>query len=163
MTAKIQRLRPKRYDAICESLQLALDLPLELRQETRDDIAHALGRFQPPDNWIFAMINPDQQRAILKAIQNSPRPFATVMVWNACISRLNYGSTAEVMASRQQLSEDTGMRPQEVSAGLSRLVEIGALVKIGKGRYAINPHVAWQGPLVQRQEAAKEVQFRLIE
>ena len=36
------RLRPKRHDAICESIQLALDLPLDLKQETRDKVAEAV-------------------------------------------------------------------------------------------------------------------------
>jgi hypothetical protein len=40
---------------------------------------------------------------------------------------------------------------------LSQLAEIGALVKLRPGRYAINPHVVWTGDLVKRQEAAKHV------
>ncbi len=80
MSAKIKRLRPKRHDAICESLQLALDLPLGLKQETRDDIAEALGRFAPPESWGFVMLNPEQQRIVLKAIGSCARPLATLKV-----------------------------------------------------------------------------------
>ena len=48
MATKVTRMRPQRHDAICESIQLALDLPLGLKQETRDDLADVLGRFAPP-------------------------------------------------------------------------------------------------------------------
>jgi hypothetical protein len=37
-----------------------------------------------------------------------------------------------------------------------RLAEIGALLKLRPGRYAINPHVGWSGGLVERHAAAKD-------
>jgi hypothetical protein len=40
---------------------------------------------------------------------------------------------------------------------MTRLTEIGALVRLRPGRYAINPHVGWNDDLVKRQEAAKNV------
>jgi DNA-binding transcriptional ArsR family regulator len=165
MTAQMHRLRPKRHDAVTEALQLVLELPLELTDRTRDDLVEALGKYAPPDSWGFVMLNPDQQRMVLKAINAGPKPAITLRVWNACISRLNYG-TAEIMASGQQLAEDADTTPQEVSRALSRLAEIGALVKLRKGRYAMNPHVGWAGSLVKRQEAMKDVepvQLRLVD
>lgn len=154
MPVKIHRLRPTRHDAICHALRLALELPLDLRQETLDDLAEALGRFLPPETWSFVMLNPDQQRYVLKAIHASARPFNTLLVWNACISRLHY-DTGEIMASRTQLAEDAQTTVQEVSRALSKLAEIGALVKLERARYAINPYVGWMGSLAKRQEAAK--------
>jgi hypothetical protein len=74
MAAKVMRMRPKRHDAICESIQLALDLPLGLKQASRDDLAEVLGRFAPPEQWVFVMLNPDQQRLVLKAINNGAAP-----------------------------------------------------------------------------------------
>jgi hypothetical protein len=70
MAAKVTRLRPKRHDVICESIQLALDMPLGLRQETRDDLADALGRFAPPETWSFVMLNPDQAAACVEGDQS---------------------------------------------------------------------------------------------
>lgn len=164
MTAKVHRLRPPRHDTVAEALQLVIDLP-STPDTVRDGLTEMLGTYTPPDAWSFVMLNPSQQRAVLKAIHAGPRPFATVMVWNACISRLNYG-TGEVMASRSQLSEDAQVRPEEVSKALTRLTEIGALLRLKPGRYAINPHVAWSGSQGQRQDAAKgtePVQLRLAD
>jgi hypothetical protein len=163
MAAKVTRMRPKRYDTICESLQLWLDLPLGLKPETRDDLADALGRFAPPESWSFAMLNPDQQRLVLKAIGDGPRPLVTLKVWNAAISHIRY-DTGEIMAGRERLAQDADVTPEHVSRALSRLTEIGALLKLRPGRYAINPHVGWTGSLVKRQEAAKDAsELRLIE
>ncbi len=53
MAAKVTRMRPKRHDAICESIKLVLDLPLGLPQVARDSLADALGRFAPPETWGF--------------------------------------------------------------------------------------------------------------
>ena len=156
MPAKVTRLRPKRHDAICESIQLALDMPLGLPQGARDALADALGRFAPPEQWVFVMLNPDQQRFVLKAIDNGPRPLTTLKVWNAAISHIRY-DTGEIMAGRERLAQDANITPDETSRALSQLAEIGALVKLRPGRYAINPHVVWTGDLVKRQEAAKHV------
>jgi hypothetical protein len=40
VTAKVHRLRPKRHDVITEALQLVLDLPLGLGNQTRDELDH---------------------------------------------------------------------------------------------------------------------------
>src|SRR3954452_18580528 len=163
MAAKVTRMRPKRHDAICESIQLALDLPLGLKQASRDDLAEVLGRFAPPEQWVFVMLNPDQQRLVLKAINNGPRPLTTLKVWSAAISHIRY-DTGEIMAGRERLAEDAETTPEHASHALTQLVEIGALLKLRRGRYAINPHVGWTGDLVKRQEAAKNVPpVRLIE
>jgi hypothetical protein len=163
MAAKVTRMRPKRHDAICESLRLWLDLPLDLRQETRDDLAEVLGRFAPPEQWVFVMLNPDQQRLVIKAINNGPRPLTTLKVWSVAVSHIRY-DTGEIMAGRERLAEDAETTPEEASRALSMLVEIGALLKLRRGRYAINPHVGWTGSLVKRQESAKDVtELRVID
>jgi hypothetical protein len=156
MAAKVTRMRPKRHDAICESLQLVLDLPLGLPQMARDSLADALGRFAPPETWSFVMLNPDQQRLVLKAINGGNKPALTMRVWLAVISHIRY-DTGEIMAGRERLAEDAETTPDEASRALSRLFEIGALLKLRRGRYAINPHVGWAGSSVKRQEAAKAV------
>ena len=154
--AKVTRMRPKRHDAICESLRLWLDLPLDLRQETRDDLAEVLGRYAPPEQWVFVMLNPDQQRLVIKAINNGARPLTTLKVWSVAVSHIRY-DTGEIMAGRERLAEDADIVPEEASRALTQLVEIGALLKLRRGRYAINPHVGWSGSLVKRQESAKDV------
>lgn len=152
--AKVTRLRPRRHDAISESIQLILDMPLDLPQSARDSLADALGRFSPPESWPFVMMNPDQIRFVLKAIGSGPRPLHTLKVWNAAISHVHY-DTGEIMAGRARLAEDADVAPEHASRALGRLTEIGALLRLGRGRYAINPHVGWTGSLIKREAAAK--------
>lgn len=151
---KVTRLRPKRHDVIHESIQLVLDMPLDLSQAARDSLSDALGRFAPPESWPFSMINPDQIRLVVKAIDDGPRPHYTLKIWNMAISHIRY-DTGEIMASRARLAEDAGVSPAEASRALAQLTEIGALLKLRRGRYAINPHVGWSGSLYKREASAK--------
>jgi hypothetical protein len=157
----IKRVRPRQFDTVTESIKLLLDLPLDLSQATREDLSEALGRFAPPETWGFVMLNPDQQRLVLKAINKSERPMQTLRVWNAAISHIRY-DTGEIMAGRKRLSEDTETSPQDVSKALSYLTGIGALVRLKPGRYAINPHVGWQGSLLKREAQAKKTPLVVV-
>jgi hypothetical protein len=149
---KVTRLRPSRHDAIRESLQLILEMPLDQPQEVLDFLSDALGRFSPPGSWSFVMMNPDQQRLVLKAISDGPRPFSTLKIWAAAISHIRY-DTGEIMAGRARLAEDVGISPDEASRALAQLAEIGALIRISRGRYKINPYVGWTGSMVKREAA----------
>ena len=161
--SNVTRMRPKRLDLICDSLQLCLDLPLGLKQETRDDIAGRLAHYAPPERWRFVMLNPEQQRMVLRAINASDRPNPTKGTWLAAISYLDY-DTGEIMADRHQLAEDAGIHHSEVSRALNVLADIGALIRIKPGRYKINPHVGWTGDLHKRSEAAKDApQLQLVD
>jgi len=101
------------------------------------------------------MLNPDQQRLVLKAINAGDKPALTMRVWLAAISHIRY-DTGEIMAGRERLAEDAETTPDEVSRALNRLFEIGALLKLRPGCYEINPHVGWTGDLMKRQAAAKD-------
>lgn len=153
---KVTRLRPSRHDVIRESLQLILDMPLDQPQEVLDFLSDALGRFSPPESWSFVMMNPDQQRLVLRAITDGPRPFQTLKIWAAAISHVRY-DTGEIMAGRVRLSEDVGISPDEVSRALAQLAEIGALIRVARGRYKINPYVGWTGSMVKREAATMGV------
>jgi hypothetical protein len=150
----IQRMRPKRHDVITESIKLVLDMPIGLSLAVRDELSDALGRFAPPETWGFVMLNPEQQRVVVKAITDGARPLETFKVWNVVISHIRY-DTGEIMAGRERLAQDSGISLENVSRALTRLTEIGALLRLRPGRYAINPHVGWTGSLIKRQESAK--------
>jgi hypothetical protein len=153
MTATVTRLRPQRHAVIADSLRTVLNAPLGLSDVVRDGLADALGRFVPPETWGYLMLNPNQQRLLLKAILQLPNPGLTLRVWFAAVSYLRY-DTGEIMAGGKRLAEDAGTTPQEVSRALGRLVRTGAFTRLKPGRYAINPHVGWQGSLAKRQAAA---------
>jgi Firmicute plasmid replication protein (RepL) len=156
VTAKVHRLRPKQHDVVTEAMRLILDMPLGLGNQTRDELAEALGKFAPPETWTYTMVSPGQLQRILAAINAGPDSGNVLRVWTAVMCFVQYG-TNEIMAGRAKIAETAGIRSQEVSRAMTRLTEIGALVRLRPGRYAINPHVGWCGDLVKRQEAAKAV------
>jgi hypothetical protein len=109
------------------------------------------------------LIDPEQQRLVLKIITNGPRARTTLWVWNRALLHIQR-DTGEIAASACELADDAGTTADEVAWALNRLAEIGALLKLRPGRYAINPHVGWMGDPLKRQEAAKDVPpVRLIE
>ncbi|MGG5891123.1 hypothetical protein ACLF3G_29050 [Falsiroseomonas sp. HC035] len=161
--AKVVRLRPKRHDVIAEALQLALDMPLDLTDPTRDELAERLARYQPAEAWRYTMLNPQQLRALLRLINACPKPATTLSIWTAAVSYVRY-DTGEIMANRTTLAEDAGTSATEASSALARLTEMGALVRLRPGRYAINSNVGWTGSLAKREAAARETpQLRLVE
>lgn len=162
----VKKLRPKTHDVLTVSIANVLDFasPLGISQATKDDLAQAQGRVAPAEGWGFVMLNPEQQRKVLKAIDVCKNPFITLKVWNSVISFIAYDRDGEIMASRDQIADAAALTPQHTSRALSILVEIGALLRIARGRYAINPHVGWSGPLVKREDAAKDApKLRLVE
>ena len=102
------------------------------------------------------MLNPDQQRTVLKAIDATPKPLTTFKVWNACISFIAYDRDGEIMANRTQIADAACVSPAHTSTALSRLVDIGVLTRVARGRFKVNPYVAWSGPLHKREIAAME-------
>src|SRR4051812_27004586 len=107
------------------------------------------------------MLNPEQQRLVLRAITRGEKPNLTLRIWNAAISHIRY-DTGEIMAGRERLAQDADTNPDETSRALSRLTQIGALIRLKPGRYAINPHVGWQGSLIKRDDAAKHIPHLIV-
>jgi len=161
MPEKVKRLRPTRHDTITESIQTLLDAPLAMPQGTRDFLNEVLGQFTPPETWGYVMLNPEQQRLVLRAINRGEKPALTFRVWLAAISHIRY-DTGEIMASRKRLAEDAETTPQETSRALTRLTQIGALLQLRPGRYAINPHVGWSGSLRKREHSAKNTPVLVV-
>jgi hypothetical protein len=162
--AQIRRLRPKGHDKAAQALQLMLELPLVLTPTTRAELTDALSSYAP-EPWTFVMLNREQGRAIQEKINDGPRPGVTLGVWMAALSYSAYG-TGEIEATRGQLARLARTPEDEVSRALSRLVEIGALIRIGRARYALNPAVAWSGSLAERERAeaqAAATHLRIIE
>ncbi len=102
------------------------------------------------------LIDPDQQRLVLKAILNGPRPRRTLRVWGVAMVHIQR-DTGEMTARCDVLAEDAGTTPEAAAQALNQLAVIGALLELGPGRYAINPHVGWVGDPAKRRDAAKDV------
>lgn len=167
MTAEVSRLRPKRHDKITETLQLALDMPLGLKPSTRDDIAEALSRFQPPErDETYTMISHEQLRVVLKIINGGERPGMTLRVWTALVSHIqrDRNGVCAVMAGPTRLAADADTTPAEASRALNIMARANILLRLGPGRYAINPHVGLNGDLTRRGVAQQEApRLRLVE
>jgi hypothetical protein len=162
--AQVRRLRPKSYDRTAQALQFMLELPLALKPETRADLTDALSSYAP-EPWSYVMLNREQARAILRRINEGPRPGVTKGVWLAAVSYAAYG-TGEIEATREQLAELASTNLAGVSRALSRLEDIGALIRTAPGRYAINPSAAWSGSLASREQAAagsEKPELKLVE
>lgn len=155
MADKVVKLRPKGHDAIAQALQLTLELPLGLKQSSLDDIAEALGHYEPAATWTYTMISREQQRLVLKLINASKKPAITSRVWLALVSHVQL-DTGEIMAGLVRIAEDALTTKPEASRAMTYLAEVGALIRISPGRYKINPHVGWAGSLAKREAAAQE-------
>jgi predicted transcriptional regulator of viral defense system len=100
------------------------------------------------------MLSREQSRVILKRIVEGVRPGVTLAVWNASLTYAEW-NTGNIPAPVQTIAAAAGTTPTEVYRALSHLVELGALIRTARGRYAVNPDVAWSGTLVMREEAAE--------
>jgi DNA-binding IclR family transcriptional regulator len=107
------------------------------------------------NNAAQLLIGQRETRIILAKISRGPRPHATLRVWNAALVHIA-PDTGALGVSGTQLAPVAGITPSAVSRALSRLVEIGALIRTDRGRYALNPRAAWAGSLASREQAAQK-------
>ena len=100
------------------------------------------------------MISHQSGLEILGAISAGERSGVTAKVWIAAQLRAQW-NTGDINATVGELARHAGTVPSEAYRALSRLVEIGALIRTSRGRYAINPNVSWNGALAVREKAAE--------
>jgi predicted transcriptional regulator of viral defense system len=100
------------------------------------------------------MISQERGLEILAAIAARERSGVTVKIWVAAQLRAQW-NTGIVNATVGELAAHAGTVPAEAYRALSRLVEIGALIRTGRGRYAVNPAIAWNGALAVREKTVE--------
>ena len=83
----------------------------------------------------------------------------TLQVWWAALA-CAAPDTGAIQATQQQLAEQAGTTETGVSRALSQLTQIGALIRIGPGRYALNPRA---GSPASREQAAQKPGPHLLE
>jgi hypothetical protein len=104
----------------------------------------------------YTMISHKRGLEILQAIAHGERSGMTAKVWIAAQLHAQW-NTGDINATVAALASDAGTTANEAYRALSRLVEIGALIRTSRGRYAINPTVSWNGSLAVREKAAELV------
>jgi hypothetical protein len=107
---------------------------------------------RPATVWTYVMLSREQSRLILDRILQSRKPLTTLAVWEAVRSYAEW-NTGKIPVHVDALAEAARTSPTEVYRALSYLVELGALIRTARGRYSLNPAVAWSGSLVRREEA----------
>jgi len=113
------------------------------------------------------MLNRNQTKAVWDAIRALPPKDRPVQVRDAfMLLMLNLRQdTGECVLTREEIAEQIGCKPNEISRIMSTLVRMGVLrrdltrVEGMRGRgivtYVVNADVAWNGHLEARKEAAK--------
>lgn len=92
----------------------------------------------------FIMLFDDEVEEVLRQIRRGPRPWATMNVWLAVIRLTEFNAT-EIRASAAEIAERAEVEQIEVYRAMKRLMEIGAVRRIGRGRYRINETVTSRG------------------
>lgn len=117
------------------------------------------------DRWIFAMISPSQNYAVIEWLgQHSKRPQLAVRVWGLLLTALR-PDTGEILLTRSQISERVGVEPQNVSRIVTELTKINAIRREKEGRrvrYFLNPAIATHIPGPEGRKAAREAAGPLL-
>ena len=178
LTTRQQRSGQEEAAQAAEQLSLlSEELLKHLPGEARIAISratHALQKAARPDTteglWPggFTMLSRMQTAAIWNAIRALPsddRPNQVRHAFDLVLLNLRQ-DTGEVLLTRDQLAEEIGCLPRNVSTIMGTLEKLGVIRRErrkiegvrgpGVAVYFINPHVAWNGSLDVRKAQAAE-------
>lgn len=94
-----------------------------------------------------------KMKAFLTTIATGPRPFSTIATWNALLPAIRR-DTGEIICSQRTIAETACVSQADVCRALTRLVEMGVLIKDAPGHYRVHPAFAWKGTLLKREQVA---------
>ncbi len=106
------------------------------------------------DSWGFVMVaaSVETVSAFLHEVRAGGRPYTTLAVWMALAPYVKR-DTGEVTCSQRELAATAGVTKSDVYKALDRLLEMGVLLRDGRGRYRVHPAVMWRGELAKRGQA----------
>lgn len=189
LTTQQQRSEREEAAQVAEQLSLlSVEFLKHLPGEARTAISratYALQKAARPDTeeglWPggFTMISRDQTKLVWDAIRALPpedRPQQVRHAFDLALLSLRQ-DTGEIMMRRDELAEEIGCSPQNVSQIMGVLERMGAVRRTrqkvpgirgpGMAVYFINPHVGWNGSLDARKVEAKDtrppLQLELIQ
>lgn len=163
---KAERIGAKKAE---EARQAVLDL--ELPDTAMEDILITIQRHETGGKlaeWNFNMLNPNQCLVVWDAIRQldpNKRPGQVRHLFDLILTHIEM-NTGLVTLTRDEMAEIVGTQPNNISRMMGTLEELGVIfrerLKIpgmrgqGKARYRLNPHVAWNGKLENREKQARE-------
>lgn len=106
----------------------------------------------------FVMLSPQQNSAVVDWLhENSKRPQKAARLWAKLFTALR-SDTGEILLTRDDLAERVSIRPQEVSAIMTELASINAIIRERHGkevRYRMNSGIATHLPSETLREEAR--------
>lgn len=164
MSAHIKRLQPKeqqKSQAKLEQLQLILSQFPELNEQKVSSLlweAKRKNNLQEPNKWTFIMISPEQNLSVVQWLnRNSKRRVEAVELW-ALLFDYVHRETGQIMLTRLEIAQKLSIRHNNVTAIMTELESINAIVKKKDGRnvvYYMNPNVANHYPQEIREQKQK--------
>ena len=150
-----RRRKKHQHDAeTLERLAKRAGLPADVAAELAMNLRPA-----PQADWIFLMISPQQNAAVVQWLEeHSKRPMKAMKLWAELLTCLR-ADTGEILRSRDELAERVGMTPRHLSNIMSELASINAIVRQREGRrvrYFLNPNIATHIPSPEDRKKARE-------
>jgi hypothetical protein len=155
MPATLHRLRTKRQRLRREQAAALRQMILEfegLPDHAARAIIGAIDRETAAENgWTFVMLSPAQNRAVIDwLLEHAERRREAIALWALLFEHLDR-HTGMILLTRDEIAEQVGTHPDIVSAIMSDLEGIGAIVRRrervagmrgpGMVRYFMNPNV----------------------
>jgi hypothetical protein len=155
MPAALHRLRTKRQRLRREQAAALRQMILEfegLPDHAARAIIGAIDRETAAENgWTFVMLSPAQNRAVIDwLLEHAERRREAIALWALLFEHLDR-HTGMILLTRDEIAEQVGTHPDIVSAIMSDLEGIGAIVRRrervagmrgpGMVRYFMNPNV----------------------
>jgi len=173
MSAHIKRLQPKDQQTKQQDLfelQTILDRFPELQEKDISTLVWKIKRknkLNDPNTWTFIMISPEQNLAVVNWLTSkSKRPLNAVKLWALLFDNV-HKETGQIMLSRLEMADKINVHPNNISAIMTELESINAILKKKDGRgvvYYMNPNVANHYPQEIRERVQKEVpQLKIID
>jgi CRP-like cAMP-binding protein len=156
MPAILHRLRTKRRRLRAEQAQALRGMVLDfegLPDHAARAIIATIDRETIAENgWTFVMLSPAQNRAVVKwLLEHADRPREALDLWSLLFEHLDC-RTGMIVLTRDEIAEQVGTHPDNVSRIMADLESIGAISRRrervaglrgpGMVRYFMNPNVA---------------------
>ena len=154
---QLETRRRKKLQKDAETLE-----QLAKRAGLAPDVAAQLAmnlRPAPKADWIFVMISPQQNAAVVQWLEeHSKRPMKAMKLWAELFTCMRM-DTGEILRSRAELAERIGMTPQDLSKTMTELASINAIRREKDGRkvrYFMNSNIATHIPTPEQRKEAQE-------